>query len=329
MDVNDLSRAIADSCDADDNYTFQAQITSKNEGVCIVNPQVSIVVKPLRTLELAGGSTDEVTLADAKWYDSFLLWGAAEPDTVSIDLSPVFNQAAREARAALRMRVAVPEGEPDNDFTLVYAGRDYAVGDTLIITPETPATMGLLFKPDAKTEKRYFRLVPVAVGDLERLNGVPLSDIRDNGGLSFRSKYSVEMNPLKFGLMWFGIFVLAALVFWFVVCRPIYYPGIKARTLEIAGPDTYWRRAHIKGHPRVVLTSKKQSQNIFSRFFIGTTLYVKAPHWTSDILILPASGKKIKIKCPEGWNVSPGSILSAGAEYTLRSPQGSSSTLKI
>lgn len=285
--------------------------------------------KPLRTLELAGGTTDEMVLGEAKWHDSFLFWGAAEADTVSIDLSPVFNEPAREARAALRMRVAVPDGEPDSDFTLVYASRDYAVGDTIIITPETPATMGLVFMPKAKVDKRYFRLVPVAVGDLERLNGVPLSDIRDNGGLSFRSKYSVEMNPLKFGLMWFGIFVLAALVFWFVVCRPIYYPGIKARTLEIAGPDTYWRRAHIKGHPRVVLTSKKQSQNIFSRFFIGTTLYVKAPHWTSDILILPASGKKIKIKCPEGWIVSPGSILSAGAEYTLRSPQGSSSTLKI
>ena len=83
------------------------------------------------------------------------------------------------------------------------------------------------------------------------------------------------------------------------------------------------------GHPRVVLTSKKQSQNIFSRFFIGTTLYVKAPHWTSDILILPASGKKIKIKCPEGWSISPGLILVSGTEYTLRSPQGTTSTLKI
>lgn len=331
IDVNELSKAIADSCDADGNYEFHARITATTPGIHVINPDVTVVVanRPLRTLELAGGTTDETELGKAGWYDSFLFWGAAEPDTVKVDLTPLFNDAAKDARSALQMRVAVPKDEPDDDFALFYDGREYSAGDAITVTPATPATLGLVFRPGAREGKRYFSLVPTTANNLERVNGMPPEELRDMGGLSFRSGYSESMNPLKIALICLGILLLAALLLWFCVLRPIRYPAIKAHNIEISGPGTYWRRVHTKGYPRVVLTSRRHKQSLPSRIFTGKTLYVNAPQWTSDILILPASRGKVKVKCPAGWSVSPGFILSRGYDYKLRSPEGETSIMKI
>lgn len=42
IDVNELSKAIADSCDADGNYEFHARITATTPGIHVINPDVTV-----------------------------------------------------------------------------------------------------------------------------------------------------------------------------------------------------------------------------------------------------------------------------------------------
>ena len=187
----------------------------------------------------------------------------------------------------------------------------------------------MVFDRDASTGKRYFGLMPVGESGVERLNGVPADEIRDMGGFTLRSSYSKGINPLKLALLILLAAAAAAIAVWLLIVKPVRYPRIKVAAMEITGPERYQKRVHMRGATRVVFTSGRRSQGLPSRLFTGKTVFVRAPHWTKDILIVPGAGKKVKVKCPIGWSCTPGFILSSGCEYRLNAPDGTYSTLKI
>lgn len=333
MSVNDLSAAIEPECDAEGNYEFPVTVVSSDSAVFVLNPDVTIYVanRPQRAMDIFGGERGEAKLDGASWYDRFLFWGASAQDTICIPVYPRFNEPALSRGASQKFRIMVPEGQPADDFTLICNGEEFHTGDVFSIsTTSAPEELGLVFAPDAKEGKRYFTLIPLENGsELERLNGMPVEDFADEGGFSFRSSYSVVWNPLKIALVVLCVLVFAALLLWFCVIKPIRYPGFKARTMEIKGPDTYYKRVHFSGASRLVLTSQRHKQSALSRIFTGTTLYVQSANWNRDILIVPATKNKVKVKCPSGWSCTPGFILSPGMEYLLHGPQGDSSKLKL
>lgn len=330
--INELSASIADECDSDGNYEFMISVESTTPGVHVLNSAVRVVVanKPLRAMEVLGGETEEMRLPGASSYAGFLFMGPSVPDTVRIPLSPRFNDAALASGVAQDFRITVPDGQRGDDFALHYNGREYRMGDVLrISTKDAAEEILVVFDREASTGKRYFGLMPAGTAGVERLNGVPVDEIRDNGGFSFRSTYSIGINPLKLALLILLAALAAALAVWFLIIKPTRYPRIKVSSLEIIGPDTYYKRVHMLGASRVVLTSRRRSQGLLSRLFTGKTVFVRAPHWDKDILIVPGNRKKVKVKCPSPWSCTPGFILSPGIEYTLNSPTGASSKLKI
>ncbi len=261
------------------NFTFDV----KSEEVSIINPTVKVQMtnKPERGLDLV---SEEVDLGKATWYDSFLFWGASSPDTLSVDLNAVFNDAAKKDGSLVEFVVTEKDG--GKDFQLFFNHQLVNNGKiNLNSRDQTASVLSIVFDTDAKEGKRYFTIKPTAKKELDNINDQPVEKYE----LTLRSKYGVNWNPLKTILMWLGILILAALILWFLIVKRLMYPAIGVKTIQINDP--YFARINVKGKRSVVFTNKKMEQGILSRIFTGEILYKKNEIWTSP-LVLEAGAKK-------------------------------------
>lgn len=290
-------------------YEFHATIQCVDRSFTIVNPTIVIHVSdeiPSK-LTIAEG-VDELKTEGVEWYDAFL-WSDASPDKIVVwDLIPIFQNALQDSRLTLRFQPA--EGETE-DFHAWYNGEHIGSGSTIMIDPGKPARFEIEFDRDATTGKRYFTLVPTVAEYLDFVNGQPADEFK---GTSLRTSYNIIWNPLKTFFFWFGIALLTALVLWLAVLKRIFFPTISMSKAILTGPGTYYTSKKIKGARKVKFTSKRKSQNILSRIFTGEIRYVKADHFTSEITIVPAKGKKkVKFrtegKSVNSWDIYPSFIF--------------------
>lgn len=290
-------------------YEFPATIQCEDSRFVIANPIVNVHIldEVPSKLTIAQG-VDELHADGVKWHDSFL-WSDAVPERKVVwDLTPVFKNELQSSRLGLKFQVA--DGQ-SNDFHAWYNGEPISNGSTIRIVPNQPAVLEVQFNHDAVTGMRYFSLVPTTVDCLDFINEQPNNNYN---GTSLRTDYKVGWNPLK--TFMFGLFIvlLAVLILWFVILKQIFFPVIKMGMVTLTGPGTYYASKKIKGARKVVLTSKRKTQNIFSRFFTGEIRFIKADHFTHEMSIVPAGcKKKVKLrsegKSNNPWEIYPASIF--------------------
>lgn len=300
-----------------EDYEFTVTVQSTDPDYFIANPEVTVHVSDgiPAALTLAGGA-DALLISGISWYDSFL-WSDAAPDiTAVIDLTPVFSNGLENT--SLMVKLVADEGSA-NDFSAWYNGSPVVNGSVLTMWPGGPAMLEVKFDHDAKTGKRYFDLIPYDFTMLDMINGQPAERYQ---GTQLLMDYDVTWNPLKTLLAWIIGLILAGLLIWFLFLRRMFFPAIKVGKVEFTGPGTYYGSKRIKGARKVVLTSRRKSQNILSRIFTGEIRYVRADHFSPEISILPAGGKKkVKVR-PEGrgddtWDVHPAGVFCAYEKGTL------------
>ena len=238
------------------NFTFKVQSNEIN----IINPtlKVQMTNKPERTLEIL---SDETDMGKATWYDSFLFWGANDPDTLSVDLNANFNDEAKKDCSIVDLQIVDPDG--GKDFYLFYNGQPLNIDKiTLRSDEKKESILSIVFNPTAKEGKRYITLKATAKQDLDNINDQPVEQYQ----LTLRSKYVINWNPLKVILMWLGILILSALLLWFLLIKHFVYPTIKVKTIQINDP--YFCKVNVKGKRRVVFTNKKMEQGLLSRWIL-------------------------------------------------------------
>lgn len=299
-------------------YEFTFKIESADKRIHIVNPEVTVHVSdeiPSK-LSLADGR-DEIPDKGVKWYDSFL-WSAAAPDQKIIwDLKPVFENELKTSAMNLRFNVA--NGE-DRDYEAWYNDQRINNGDIITVLPNRPAYLSIQFNHDAKTGKRYFELTPVEVTGIDLINEQPTDEYE---GTSLRTAYAIGWNPLAIVLFWIGVAILLCLLLWFLFLQRIFYPRIKVSRVEFKGPGSFYQSKKIKGARKVVLTSQKKKQNPLSRLFTGEVRYIKADHFTPELEILPAAGKKKKVRVKNVstnavWDIYPAAIFLQYEKGTMK-----------
>lgn len=293
-----------------DDYSFPIKLQCTDKRYFIANPVVTINVSDQvpSQLTLAGG-VDELQADGVKWYDSFLWSDAAKDVRICWDLNPVYRHELHNSSLSLKLQTA--DGTPE-DFQAWYNGQPVKSGSILTIRPGQPAMLEIQFDHDAETGKRYFSLLPTSVSSIDVINDQPTENYT---GTSLRTKYSVGWNPLKTFLTWLAIILIAGLLTWIFILRQIFYPTIKMGKITLVGPGTYYASKKIKGARKVILTSKRRSQNLLLRIFTGEVRYVRADCFTSDLSITPV-GRKKKVKLRSeakgngGWDIYPTSIFS-------------------
>lgn len=290
-------------------YDFSFDVQS-NE-VNIINPTVKVQMtnKPERALELI---SEETYMGKATWYDSFLFWGASNPDTLSVDLKSAFNDEARKDGSVVKLQIKDEEG--GKDFQLFYNGQILS-GDliTLNANDNIPSILSLVFNSDAKEGKRYLRIKAIAKQELDNINDQPVEQYE----LILRAKYIVNWNPLKTILMWLGILILAALLLWFLIIKHFVYPAIGVKSIQINEP--YFAKVNVKGKRRVVFTNKKMEQSLLNRIFTGEILYKTNEVWTSPLAFEAGAKKKtLRVMRTKDYVFDPfTSTLKAPSDYLV------------
>lgn len=298
-------------------YRFPVTLQLTDPRYLIANPVVTVHVADElpSSLTLAEG-VDELEAPDVEWYDSFL-WSDAAPDQrVAWDLAPLFKNYLNDS--ALTLAFTTSDGKK-NDFKAWLNGQPLEVGSAFTIRSGDAAMLEVQFDHDAETGKRYFTLVPQQIEGIDMINNVPAEKY---DGTSLRTEYHNVWNPLKTALFWILVVIIGALILWFAVLRNMLYPKIKVGKVEFIGPNSYFSSKRIKGARKVVLTSKKRKQNIFSRLFTGEIRFVRADHFSPELAIVPAGGKKrVRIiregKSSDGWDIFPSSIFTSYEKGTL------------
>ena len=289
------------------NFTFDVQ----SDEVNIINPTVKVQMtnKPERTLELISEETD---MGKATWYDSFLFWGASDPDTLSVDLKAAFNDEAKKDASAVELQISDMDG--GKDYQLFYNNQPLEKNKVILRSNDsTPSILSIVFNPDAKEGKRYFSINAKAKQELDNINDQPVNQYE----LTLRSKYVVNWNPLKTILMWLVILIIAGLILWFLVIKHFMYPSIGVRTIQISDP--YFSKVKVKGMRRVVFTNKDMKQGIFSRIFTGKILYKTNEIWTSPLAFeAGAKRKTLRVMRTKDYIFDPyTSMLKAPSEYLV------------
>lgn len=297
-----------------EKYEFSVMICCTDSRYQIANPQVNVHVydKTPSKLSIAKG-VDEVQHEGVQWYDSFLWSDAAAEQKAVWDLEPIFENELNGSRMALKFQVG--EGQT-NDFQAWFNGQPISNGSTIQIVPHQPAVLEVQFNHDAATGKRYFSLIPASVEGINIINEQPSEKYE---GTSLRTEYEVDWNPLFTLLFWLLMALLAALVLWFVVLKRIFFPTIRVGIMILKGPEPYYASKRIRGARKVVLTSKRRSQNVVSRLFTGKILFVRADHFSPELTILPSGSKRRVRLRSEGnaWVVSPAGIFAPYEKGTV------------
>ena len=289
------------------NFTFDVQSNEVN----VINPTIKVQMtnKPERALEML---SEETYMGKATWYDSFLFWGASDPDTLSIDLKAAFNDEARKDGSVVKLQIKDDAG--GKDFQLFYNGQPLSDNTiTLNANGNTPSILSVVFNSDAKEGKRYFAIKAADKQELDNINDQPVEQYN----LCLRAKYVVNWNPLKTILMWLGILILAALLLWFMIVRRLIYPTIGVKTIQINEP--YFAKVNVKGVRRVVFTNKKMEQSLINKIFTGEILYKKNDIWTSPLAFEPGAKKKtLRVMRTKDYVFDPyTSMLKAPSDYVV------------
>lgn len=289
------------------HFTFDVQSSDIN----IINPTVRVEMtnKPERSLETI---SEEASMGKATWYDSFLFWGASDPDTLSVDLKAVFNDEAKKDGSAVQLSIADSDG--GNDFQLLYNGQPVENGLIILRSNEnTPSILSIIFNPNAKEGARYLSIKAKAKEELDKINDEPVEQYQ----LSLRAKYAVNWNPLKTILMWLCILILAALLLWLLMVRRFVYPSIGVRTIQITDP--YFSKVNVKGKRRVVFTNKNMKQSLLSRIFTGEILYKKNEIWTTPLAFEAGTrNKTLRVMRTKDYVFDPyTSMLTAPNDYVV------------
>lgn len=289
------------------NFTFDVQ----SDEVNIINPTIKVQMtnKPERALETL---SEETSMGKAIWYDSFLFWGASEPDTLSVDLKALFNEEAQKDGSSVQLQIKDEDG--NNDFKLFYNNNLVENGKITINSKDNlPTVLSVVFNPKAQEGSRYLKIEAINKQELDNINGQPVEQYK----LTLRSKYVENWNPLKIILMWLCILILAALILWFLIVKHFIYPSISVKTIQISDP--YFSKINVKGKRRVVFTNKNMNQSLISRIFTGEILYKKNEIWTSPLAFEAGAKKKtLRVMRTKDYTFDPyTSTLKAPNDYIV------------
>lgn|GEM_PF-826298 len=291
------------------DHVFTIHLQCSDKRYFIANPDVTIHISDEVPAKLTiAKSLEELETSGVKWHESFLWSNASSDQKVTWDLTPVFKNELQNSRLCLKFCIA--DGQTE-DFKAWYNGKPISNGSIIEIVPGNSASIDVQFNHNATTGKRYFSLIPMTIDGLNIINDQPSDNYE---GTSLRTDYDVVWNPLKTFLLWLAIILIAILALWFCLLKRVFFPAIKMSKVLITGPGTYFISSKIRGARKVILTSRRKSQNIFSRIFTGKIKFVRADHFTPEIYIIP-SGRKKKVKLRsdgkpnDSWDIYPSSIF--------------------
>ena len=181
------------------------------------------------------------------------------------------------------------------------------------------ADIGIEFTDKAYEGNHTLYLCVKNTGGLDRIDNIDLS----SGGTAILThewvvKKDDDFNPLAEGLFWALVFIVAFLIVWRIVLRPMFFETFKVRKLFFFYPDAPMKTVNLKGVRKVICSKRKQSQSFFSNFFTGKIAFVQNSFWEQDAEVTPRNKNSVRIRISKGSMVLPSSIIEKGTDMEVK-----------
>lgn len=291
---------------------------------------------------ILGSCTEDSDSRNPSWgktdcYEQFL-WKKYVPDTLSRVIRFDFNEDARNymrepLQLALFKKTDGGKMLPLTEFEAEVFADGVKCADNIVrVTPDMESiVLGIVFNPQAESKVHHYYFRVINDGGLDRINDM------DSGGYNADNTSLMEveaekrdiLNPLAQASIAFAIIVIAALLVWLIVLKPIFFPVFKVSRVQLVDPVPYSSMKRIRGYRLLVLTNKQPSQGIVSQIFTGKILYEVNALWEDNVFVEPRDRKSVRLRCPKAYSATA-RILKANQEYTItNNNSGTKTKIKI
>lgn len=264
---------------------------------------------------------EDVNFENAYYHPSFL-FSKEKNDIVSKTLQFEFNEFAEQS--AVTIGFFDEEGRlmsEANDGFKLFVNDSEVSGGKLELSAQQGVRgeikISVLYPPKDKT-KRYKGLIKVISGDIDRINYV--DNLTEDPIFTWSGTHVVRMNPLKKWLLISLGVIVAALLIWLIILRPIAFTRFRRSSVTINSP--FYSRIKIKGAVSLTLTDKRQKQSFWSKLFKGKDLVYVNPFFTQPITIMPKSKTDVRIRTGANYILTPfATFLTLNQTYELKNNQ--------
>ena len=267
------------------NHQIHCLIKAKHKDLNICNPDIYVNVdtRDLANLDLgqpSGATEGQYDAGEAETYPSFLFWKGKETDSLKVDLGAVFNGQAQKHNCTLNVSLNIPTDIKDKCH-LYYNGE--IISNTFVIKASDVKSTLVLEVPHQLPRKAFTIALNGTSENLETIN----SEENNSYASSIYFEHDTCMNPLKVVLIWLSICLLAALMTWLVVLRPIFYPRFKSIRKGVYLKDCPPITISFRGARLVVLDNQSHKQSNWDKLFKGKIIYKQHPALLTRITMKP------------------------------------------
>jgi hypothetical protein len=202
----------------------------------------------------------------------------------------------------------------------VFVNGDKCVGNIIDVKPGTDQLkVGIVFNPKAENKVHHWFFRAVDDAGLERINDMDADTFNaDNASLmDVEVERHKIMNPLAEALLLTTILLVAALLVWLFVLKPIVFPTFRVGKILLSDPVPYNSLLRIRNYRKLILTSKSQKQKTLNKFFTGKILYEVNEIWTSDVVVEPKDKVSVRLRYPKDF-MADAHVLKKNQEYALK-----------
>jgi len=277
------------------------------------NIQILIAVTIAVLLSSCAENSKGTFWGETKYYSNFLFY-RYKPIVMEQTLIFDFNDNAQRL-IANDIEFEIVEKDANGAFiraegiVLKKDGKECPNNILKIKTSEKEVLLGIEFTEQARNGYHTLYLREKGKSGLDRIDYLELTD-------GFCVKKNKVWNPLAKILFWLLVVVVALILVWVIVLKPLMFETFKVKTLYVIYPEAM-KTLRIKGYTKIICSRTKQRQTFISRFFMGKIAFVQNEFWEQDMEIVPKNKKSVRVRPPRGFIVSPSSTVAVGADVEI------------
>ena len=295
------------------------QLSDTGQYTFVGPKEINLVVSnlPERSLNLAVGDKN---FGKASYYGDFL-FVKEENNPVVADVKVNFSDQAKAENASATMKIYLVDGKkgkervsPASQNLTIRINGEELKGDSFKLTPDmTNVNVSVCGGPQTKNGK-YYGCIELVPNNLDNFTINGSTDV-----FKWKMGFAQKWNPLKKGVLFLGLFLLAAFLLWMIMLKPMVFPrfGSIQKTFNVPGMAPLIVK--FKGAREVrIAASHKKKQSGWNRFWTGKIIYKTHPAFESEIVMRPSKGKRILTKVDGStYRVSPNPMPGIGASTIM------------
>lgn len=255
---------------------------------------------------------ETISMGTISYHPKFL-WSKADTTFLSKTLYLDFSNDAKGSQNSFaEFEFVDNEGKSiSSDILEIYINNEKSFNNRFRVnSTDEIYELKFRFMPETNGGKKqgYLKLID---HNIDRLDNLLLTAGQQVEVLQWTMYFDKQMNPLKKNLMWGVLTIVALLIIWFILFRPILYPKFSTYKKQIIiqqnGKVLSQNRIVFTGARQVVFANRKMPQSLMNRIFTGKIVTIVNPVFVTPLTFSPQKGKNAIVR-GNGYITTPNPI---------------------